>query len=475
MSAEFVPENVLRAFIATYPELFPSGDLAAFGLIPDREFGWPIGISRAAPKHLGGLPALGVNCAACHVGEVERRSLSAGSPEPDRVRVLGMTSHFDAEALYGAVIASTFKSRDPGNMKRLLGAYLDASDPEPDATKRDERRQRFETAWELGAVAIETAIHLDPGGMNGVAPGELQALNPRDLELTGKRLDEVIDLAALATSMLKLFHNMRAALHLPDSAPAQTPPASGPGRNDAFGLLSAVLFHAPQPPAPVKYGLVWNLAKRTWVHWDGNTRSPIGRNLLASLGLGAPLIGRHGELDYALVARQTAISENILPPQYPFEIDRPAAELGAKLYATNCASCHDGGDTDQRLHQIAEIGTDPMRARLFNETQAGRFNGFLMTLETPGYAPPKTEAIRSTQKYWAPDLAGVWARSPYLHNGSVRTMAELLTKPAARATTFHRGSKSFDTTALGYADEGRTSSTRSTRATPTPAMTTARR
>src|SRR5206468_3194371 len=46
-------------------------------------------------------------------------------------------------------------------------------------------------------------------------------------------------------------------------------PASGPGRNDAFGLLSAVLFGAPQPYAPVKYGLVWNLDHRHWVHWDG--------------------------------------------------------------------------------------------------------------------------------------------------------------------------------------------------------------
>ena len=33
-------------------------------------------------------------------------------------------------------------------------------------------------------------------------------------------------------------------------------------------------------------------------------------------------------------------------------------------------------------------------------------------------------------------------------------MRELLTPPAARARTFHRGSRTFDPAALGYADEG---------------------
>jgi hypothetical protein len=58
------------------------------------------------------------------------------------------------------------------------------------------------------------------------------------------------------------------------------------------------------------------------------------------------------------------------------------------------------------------------------------------------------------EKYWAPSLAGVWARSPYLHNGSVRTMRELLTAPGDRAKSFHRGSKAYETTQMGYADDG---------------------
>jgi hypothetical protein len=48
----------------------------------------------------------------------------------------------------------------------------------------------------------------------------------------------------------------------------------------------------------------------------------------------------------------------------------------------------------------------------------------------------------------------VWARSPYLHNGSIRTMTELLIPPSDRAKTFHRGSQRFDRKVMGYTDEG---------------------
>jgi hypothetical protein len=62
--------------------------------------------------------------------------------------------------------------------------------------------------------------------------------------------------------------------------------------------------------------------------------------------------------------------------------------------------------------------------------------------------------VRTTGKYFAATLSGVWARSPYLHNGSVRSMAELLNRPDERAKTFHRGSTRFDPNVMGYTDEG---------------------
>lgn len=444
MSTEVVPEPVLRAFIEVYPDLFPSADLAHLGLIPDSKFGWPVGFSRREVEHLGNLSAVGLNCAACHVAEIQ--STKGAGP----VRVLGVTSHFDAEAFFGAVIVATFRTADPANMKRFASAYLAASDPDV-----DESTQTLLTEeWEKQKEKIDAEIKGDPGGAKGVEPGALHEIAPGALVLDDEILEHEKDLAAFSRSILQLFHNMRAALHIPDQPPEKAPPPSGPGRNDAFGLLSAGLFNAPQPSAPVKFGLVWNVNKRHWVHWDGNTRSPLGRNLLASLGLGAPLIGKHGELDFAMVKRQTDLTEMIQAPHYPYELDQAAAKRGAAHYAAKCVSCHGGVESDKRLFSVAEVGTDPLRAELFTKEQAGRFNKFLAELETAGYQPSKEEGLRSTGKYWAASMNGVWARSPYLHNGSVRTMQELLTPPAQRAKTFHRGSQDYDATAMGYADAG---------------------
>jgi hypothetical protein len=435
MSTEVFPETVLRAFIKTYPDLFPTQDLTHLGLIPDPKFGWPIGFSRSNVKHLGGLAAVGINCASCHVAQIT----STSSQEP--IQILGVTSHFNVEAFFGSVLVATFKTSDPANMKKFLVEYLGDATP-----------VRYDEEWREEQTEILEMMKSDPFGSNGVAPGELHEIKPEEVRLHPDAAHG--SLATLAYSMLKLFHNMRAALHVPDKPPEKVPPASGPGRNDAFGLLSASLLNAPQPYSPIKFGLVWNVDQRTWVHWDGNTRSPIARDLLASLGLGAPMHGKHGDLDFAMVKRQTDLSEKIRPPRYPFAIDETAAKRGAPLFEANCNSCHGGPEDDGRLHSVAEVGTDPHRAEMFTQKLADGFNKFLAELEAEGYQPPKESGVRSTGKYWAATLAGVWARSPYLHNGSVRTMQQLLTTPADRAKTFHRGSRVYDERNLGYTDEG---------------------
>jgi hypothetical protein len=433
MSTEVVPEGVLRAFIKIYPDLFPTNDLSHLGFIPDSAFGWPIGLSRKNVKHLGGLSAVGINCASCHVAQI----MSTSTSEP--IRILGVTSHFNVEAFFGSILAATFRTSDPANMKKFLAVYLNAK---PEA---------FDAAWQSQQQKIVATMNNDPLGAKDVEPGELHKIDSAEVQQSS---GTNIDLAARAHSMLKLFHNMRAALHIPDQLPEKAPPSSGPGRNDAFGLLAASLLHAPQPYSPIKFGLVWNVEKRTWVHWDGNTKSPISRNLLASLGLGAPLHAKHADLEFAVIKRQTDLSEKIRPPPYPFKIDAEAAKRGASLFAANCNSCHGGPESDKRLYPLAEIGTDPHRAEMFTQKLADGFNNFLDELEAEGYKPPKEFGVRSTGKYFAATLNGVWARSPYLHNGSVRTMEELLTQPAQRATTFHRGSRLFDEKEMGYTNDG---------------------
>jgi hypothetical protein len=52
--------------------------------------------------------------------------------------------------------------------------------------------------------------------------------------------------------------------------------------------------------------------------------------------------------------------------------------------------------------------------------------------------------------YEARALYGIWATAPYLHNGSVPNLWELLTPPKQRKATFMVGSRVFDPTNVGY-------------------------
>jgi hypothetical protein len=51
--------------------------------------------------------------------------------------------------------------------------------------------------------------------------------------------------------------------------------------------------------------------------------------------------------------------------------------------------------------------------------------------------------------YKAPPLNGIWATAPYLHNGSVANLWQLLTPPEQRASRFIAAGRDFDPVAVG--------------------------
>lgn len=58
--------------------------------------------------------------------------------------------------------------------------------------------------------------------------------------------------------------------------------------------------------------------------------------------------------------------------------------------------------------------------------------------------------------YKARPMNGIWATAPYLHNGSVRTLRQLLLPSDQRQPVFKVGSRSFDADAIGFVNEGAT-------------------
>ena len=58
--------------------------------------------------------------------------------------------------------------------------------------------------------------------------------------------------------------------------------------------------------------------------------------------------------------------------------------------------------------------------------------------------------FRKTQGYANHPLDGIWARAPYLHNGSVPTLRALLDAPEARPRRFYRGYDVYDPDGVGF-------------------------
>jgi hypothetical protein len=63
-----------------------------------------------------------------------------------------------------------------------------------------------------------------------------------------------------------------------------------------------------------------------------------------------------------------------------------------------------------------------------------------------------TKLPQAPKTYKARPLTGIWATAPYLHNGSVPNLKELLLPAARRSKTFFLGTREYDAEAVGYVD-----------------------
>ena len=153
-----------------------------------------------ALQHLGGVSAIGVNCASCHLGEV-------GLPGKPPIRVVGMTSHFDPEAFFGAVTVAMLRSAEPNGMMRFLKHYvLAGSSGDVSAVEASINRQ---------IDKIESVVRNNPFGAVGIKPGQLHELDSAALAITPAEVIGGADLVPTVRALLQTFYNMRTALHLP--------------------------------------------------------------------------------------------------------------------------------------------------------------------------------------------------------------------------------------------------------------------
>lgn len=106
---------------------------------------------------------------------------------------------------------------------------------------------------------------------------------------------------------------------------------------------------------------------------------------------------------------------------------------------------------------LREVGFSEQTALELLEAQKEKLKSYFDDLRTTIDAfvgIPESQIVAEvappTLKYKAAPLAGIWATAPYLHNGSVPNLYELLLPSDQRTTKFYVGSKEFDPKKVGY-------------------------
>jgi hypothetical protein len=229
-------------------------------------------------------------------------------------------------------------------------------------------------------------------------------------------------------------------------------PLWGPGRIDPFNNAKFAMLKVPVGDTIGNSDLmsVWNMKARPHgaFHWDGLLQDFTEVVRSSALGDGAtptsiPLNDLQKLQDWML---------DLKAPKYPvdhFPIDAAKAAAGKTVYAHSCAACHaEGGAHTGQVIPQAEVGTDPHREQEWTLQAAEAYNAYAKSY------PWKFNTFRSTGGYLAIPLDGLWARGPYLHNGSVPNLRELLLPPKERSKVFYRGYDVFDSKNVGFVSQG---------------------
>ncbi len=439
---------------ATSQQLFRSDQVSdRYGLItqpadpttnPD---GFPVGISKTIVKKGDGVTdvQVGLTCAACHNAQLNYQG--------KRIRIDG-----------GA-----------GNTFDMMG-YVSAIDDAMQATLAD--KDKFNRlASRLGAMSADAKNELGKRFASQAEP--VHAYRTRTLSTPivwgPSRIDAIASIVNRLTS-----------------------------------IETRIPENWSTPLAPTKPPFLWNAPQGSWTQWRGSQQDPIGRNLTEAMGVFMPL-DLHSKTpaeglfqssaDLATLQKIENQLEHLAPPKWPEEvfgtIDRQKAAAGKTLFANNCAGCHnawpytwtEANKFGKRFLQVGlvpykYVGTDPgqfdnlrpyaitgqlapylpgpfkdkpiiptgvlyevlqkriLEAALGNvtltEDQANNMHGYR---EFP--LPLPNEGV-----YKAAPRDGVWATPPFMHNGSVPNLYEMLIPAKQRTKQFYVG-REFDPVKVG--------------------------
>lgn len=391
-----MPYRIWKLLPGFYPEAFEHrDDYSAFGFLygtdeNGRKHDLPIGVSR---RNVSGIDVVWLNCATCHVGTWREHA-----DAPRRI-VLGMPSNnLDFHGFVEIVLQLA----------------------------TDER-----LAPERLFPAMEAA---------GAGLGPIDRLIWRTMVLPRFR-EGLLDVRAGLAPLLEVQ------------------PDWGPGRVDTFNPYKVIQFDVP--PGSLTPGerigvadlpSIFNQGPREGMnlHWDGNNASLRERNLSAAIGAGVT----PDTVDHDAIERVAEWLTTLPAPPSPHRPDPAAVARGEGIYRLACADCHGWqgesgyvfeGPALGQVDPNRLLGTDPARLDSYTPALQERQVSELFT-----GTPYAFRHFRKTDGYANLPLDGLWLRGPYLHNGSVPTLADLLLPPEERPRAFLRGLDVIDRLRGGF-------------------------
>jgi hypothetical protein len=254
-------------------------------------------------------------------------------------------------------------------------------------------------------------------------------------------------------------------------------PADIPGMTDRVSDAAAagdrvfrnIAAWAPPVPAPIDIKSVNWASERYHANWDGNQGA--SSRTLAS---GASATGDPRMVNVRIHEPLNPFIDNLPPPPYPFgSVDLGRAREGKALFTTHCAACHK--PRNQTIYPASTLGVDPNRTLV--NTSVSRFGLAALVMEActiyglnnqgqpgadwcvpqgdwparleEGFRDTPRRVAEGTNGYKADMLRGIWAQAPYLHNGSVPTLGQLVCS-ATRPRRFIRGNLHYDEALVGF-------------------------
>lgn len=221
----------------------------------------------------------------------------------------------------------------------------------------------------------------------------------------------------------------------------------------------------PRSPLPVSVPPWWRMAKKHALFYNAMGRGDHARYMMMKSLVCADSVAEAEAIDAGFVHVRAYLA-SLRAPEYPFAIDAELAAAGRSVFEQHCASCHGiygpDGEYPNLLVALDVVGTDPEYARQAYD-DADRFMDWF---NRSWYG--KIASAVPAPGYVAPPLDGVWATAPFLHNGSVPTLAALLDS-GTRPTYWERDREGpeFDEQAVGWSyrevEGGKQSATDTTR------------